>query len=111
MKINNNNAILTFITKTSLTALTICKWLDILIKKINKIMKINYLFNARGRTTTFLKKRSLNHWVFADDVLINSYNKKFYYNINDILMTYMYSVIKRVNNYVSHTNHNGIITM
>lgn len=111
METNTNNAILTFIINPSLTALTNCKWLNIFIKKSNKIIKINYLFNARGITKQLFKNRSLNHWEGANDVLVNSYNKKSYYNINNILMSYMYFDIKRVNKKVSHPDHNRIITV
>lgn len=110
MKTNTQNATITFIIKPSLIALTNCKWLGIYIKKSKKIIKNNYLFDARGTVWPFNYMKALNQDIGHLDVSINNYNKKSYYNINNILMSYMYLDIKQVNKYVSHLSHNEIIT-
>jgi hypothetical protein len=85
--------------------------LNIYIKKNKEIIKSNYFINARGTVWPFNYMKALNQDIGHLDVFGNSYNKNFFYNINVYMMTYMYSVIKRVNNYVSHVNHNDIITV
>jgi hypothetical protein len=107
MKTNTKNATITFIIKPSLIALTNCKWLDIYIKKNKKIIKSDYLeIPEVGKLS---HNRVPSYRDISHGVLKFNHNKKSYYNINNILMSYMYLDIKQVNKYVPHLCHNEII--
>jgi hypothetical protein len=108
MKINNNNDNLnTFTTLHGLISLD-NKWLGIYIKKNKKIIKSYYL--EIPEVGELSHNRVPSYRDISHGVLKFNHNKKSYYNINNILMSYMYLDIKQVNKYVPHLSHNEIIT-